>query len=106
MRSVGFSTGALARSDFRRALCQLGDSPVDSVELSALRFSELEPLLESIPQLNLNRYRYISLHAPSRFEGNQEEQAIEMLDRCVPDNWPIIVHPDSMGSFASWQIFG
>lgn len=106
MRPIGFSTGALARANFDLALLELERKPVDSVELSALRFPELRPLLESIPRLNLKRYRYISLHAPSQFQGNEEEEAIEMLLRLALPHWPIIVHPDSLRSFARWRVFG
>ena len=45
MRRVGFSTGALARGDFRRALQMLAGKNVSAVELSALRQDELMPLV-------------------------------------------------------------
>ena len=45
MRQIGFSTGALARGDFRYALDILADQGIHAVELSALRESELDPLL-------------------------------------------------------------
>ena len=38
MRPIGFSTGALALSDFRLALEELQGQPVDSIQLSALRY--------------------------------------------------------------------
>ena len=46
MRLIGFSTGALARNDFRRALQMLAERHVRAVELSALRQDELIPLVE------------------------------------------------------------
>ena len=46
MRLIGFSTGALARNDFRRALQMLAERRVRAVELSALRQDELMPLVE------------------------------------------------------------
>jgi hypothetical protein len=106
MRHIGFSTGALARNDFDRALLELAPKPVDSVELSALRFPELRILLESIPRLQLERYRYISLHAPSHFEIGEEEVAIAMLQDLAPPLWPIVIHPDSIRLHDRWMGFG
>lgn len=106
MSLVGFSTGALARADFELALAEMDQKAVDSVELSALRFPELRPLLESIPRLRLQHYRYVSLHAPSQFELNEEQEVIDLLLRFVPPTWPIIVHPDTIGSFAHWRKLG
>jgi hypothetical protein len=40
MNPIGFSTGALAFSDVRRALCLLEDIPVEAIELSAMREAE------------------------------------------------------------------
>ena len=48
MRLIGFSTGALAKSDFNLALVELKQESVNCIELSALRFPELDPLLKSI----------------------------------------------------------
>lgn len=45
MRPVGFSTGALAYSDFRRGLAMARTAVCAAVELSALRQPELFPLL-------------------------------------------------------------
>ena len=45
MRPIGYSTGALALSDVERALAMLEGSSATAVELSALRISELRPLL-------------------------------------------------------------
>lgn len=106
MRLIGFSTGALARSDFDLALGELKHKSVNSVELSALRFSELRPLLASLSRLDLSQYRYISLHAPSSFQGDQELEAAELLKCLVPDDWPIVVHPDTIQHFEVWKAFG
>jgi hypothetical protein len=65
MRTAGFSTGALARGDYRHALEMLSDKPVTAVELSALRQDELRPLVEDLDNLNLRRFSYLAFHAPS-----------------------------------------
>jgi hypothetical protein len=106
MRSIGFSTGALALSDFRLALEELQAQPVDSIELSALRYPELRPLLDALGTLPLASYRYKSIHAPSSFDGEQEAEIIDLLRRYVPRGWPIILHPDTVHDFSAWKGFG
>jgi xylose isomerase-like TIM barrel protein len=106
VRSIGFSTGALARSDFKLALFQLEEKPVNCVELSALRFHELRPLLESLSSLALERYLYISVHAPSQFQGDEELETLNLLRTFVPKSWPIVVHPDAITEIDLWRKFG
>ncbi len=106
MRSIGFSTGALAFADFRLALEELEGQPVDSIELSALRYRELRPLLDALETLPLASYRYKSIHAPSSFDAKQEAEIIELLRRYVPTGWPIILHPDTVHDFSAWNDFG
>jgi hypothetical protein len=106
MRSIGFSTGALALSDFRLALEELRGQPVSAVELSALRYPELQPLLDALETLALAPYTYKSIHAPSRFHAGQEAEIIDRLRRSVPRDWPIILHPDTIHDFSAWRVFG
>ena len=72
MRTVGFSTGALARGDYRHALEMLSDKPVTAVELSALRQDELRLLVEDLGNLNLRRFPYVAFHAPSSIDPSFE----------------------------------
>lgn len=106
MRPIGFSTGALAGANFPQALMMLQREPVDSVELSALRYPELRPLLSALSGLDLGKYRYISFHAPSSFTSDQEVEVIDLLHRYVPQDWPIILHPDTIHNPALWRSFG
>lgn len=106
MRPIGFSTGALAFSDFRGALDLLKDKPVDAIELSALRLHELIPLLQAIHSLDLSRYKYTSLHAPSAYEPQSETEISRALMELTPPDWPIIVHPDTIHDFDTWSVFG
>src|SRR5258708_8665078 len=106
MRPIGFSTGALAFSDFRSALDLLKDKSVDAVELSALRHHELLPLLQAIHALDLGQYKYTSLHAPSAYEPRFETEICRALAELTPPDWPIIVHPDTIHDFEMWSAFG
>ena len=65
MRPIGFSTGALAFGDFHAALNDLRDIKTAAVELSSLRDHEVAPLMQALPQLDLARYSYVSVHVPS-----------------------------------------
>lgn len=105
MRTVGFSTGALAKGDFLAGVaiaCSL-DLPV--IELSALRDSELAPLLGAIEALPLDNFRQVSFHAPSKLKNLQEPDLIRALVG-LPSAWPIIVHPDVISDFSSWRFLG
>jgi hypothetical protein len=105
VRPIGFSTGAVAYSDFQRALELLAVERVNCIELSALRLHEVGPLLNAIGTLDLHRYKYVSFHAPSRFSGEEEPPLVEQLKR-VPREWPIVLHPDVIHSSAIWRQFG
>jgi len=78
---IGFSTGGVARGDYRQALDVLQRNQVNVVELSALRMSELEPLVSDLGQLELSRFSFISFHFPSTFEKCDEPLAVEAYCR-------------------------
>jgi hypothetical protein len=106
MRCIGFSTGALARGDFRRALHMLADKKdLCAVELSALRQEELTPLVEQLGQLELDRFKYVSFHAPSSMDPAFEPLALALLEQVASREWPIIVHPDAMHTPSEWARF-
>lgn len=107
MRSIGFSTGALALGDFRCALTMLRSKPeVDAVELSALREQELIPLIEALPSLDLRHFRHVSFHAPSAMSGDFEAVATKRLEEVASRKWLIVVHPDVITKPDLWKCFG
>lgn len=106
MRCVGFSTGALARGDFHRALQMLADKDVCAVELSALRQEELAPLVKQLDNLELSRFKYISFHAPSSVEPAFESKVLNLLEKVAAREWPIVVHPDAMHTPPEWGRLG
>lgn len=106
MRPIGFSTGAVARGRFREALEILGAHEVDAVELSALRMEELAPLISALPALELAHFRYVSVHAPSRFGPEEEPYVVEMLRSAADMGFPIVVHPDTLHTPGMWLPFG
>jgi hypothetical protein len=79
MRPLGFSTGALAKGDFRTGLALQRTKPsLRAIELSALRDHELRPLLSSLGQLDLSHFEYVSLHAPSKLTTLSEKEAFSI----------------------------
>jgi len=106
MKTIGFSTGALARDNFKQALRMLADKPVNAIELSALRQVELAPLVEQLQDIDLRRYAYIAFHAPSLIDAPAECEVLRLLDRVAALEWPIIVHPDVMQTPSNWAHLG
>jgi hypothetical protein len=102
MRNIGFSTGALARGDFRAALQMLAGKDGSAVELSALRQEELAPLVGQLDHLDLGDFEYVSFHAPSSMEPAFEALASRLLEQAALRGWPIIVHPDAMHRRQEW----
>jgi hypothetical protein len=105
MAYIGFSTGALMLGNFQEALHLMNGTSTTAVELSALRLPELPVLIEALPELDLGQFDYVSVHAPSRFSAEEEDGVIELL-RHVPNDRPIIVHPDTIHDPEKWVGFG
>jgi hypothetical protein len=104
---VGFSTGALAFGDFARALELLEPTRANAVELSALRCVELPPLLNALPSCiqKLNeRYRYVSLHAPTDFQD--ERGLVRKLTYVADIGLNVVVHPDTIRDVSLWRELG
>jgi hypothetical protein len=106
MRRIGFSTGAIARGDFQAALSILHRHQVSVVELSALRFGELEPLCRAIPIVDLAPFTFISIHAPSRFSPEEEQTVIDQLREVSEFGYPVVVHPDVLFTPQRWAALG
>lgn len=106
MRVIGFSTGAIAKSDFLSALDILRRYRVSAVELSALRLSELYPLVKALPSMELSDFEVISFHGPSRFDRSEESLVISYLMEVIALEIPIVIHPDVIYSFDHWAWFG
>jgi hypothetical protein len=102
----GFSTGALAKGDFRAALAMLEPHTLDAIELSALRVAELSALLLALPQLELGRYQHVTVHAPSRFDAGQEAKIAESLGELADHVAGFIVHSEAIMDPAPWRALG
>lgn len=106
MRRIGFSTGALALSDFERGIRLQQDAGLNAVEVSALRENELDPLIEALPGLSLGGLDYVSFHAPSRLKRLSETDLVNRLQIIRDIGWPIIIHPDVISDTRAWTRFG
>src|SRR3954467_13328022 len=105
MRPLGFSTGALAKGDFRAGVDMQRSLGTTAVELSALRDSELPPLLAALGNLDVEAFAHVSLHAPSALKQMREQDLVSALVD-VPAEWPIIVHPDVITTPERWRFLG
>ena len=102
MRRIGFSTGALAKADFRRALDVIREHRIDVVEFSALRLEEMEPLLDFLGTFPAAAFSFASVHAPSRFPRQAERSVVAQITRAVELGYPVIAHPDVIYTPALW----
>jgi hypothetical protein len=106
-RTFGFSTGAIALGDFKHALETFKHQPqLKAIELSALRTHELPGLIEALDSLDLSYYKYVSVHAPSKFSPEEEPGIVDRLQKVVFRNFPIVVHPDTIHDWDLWRGFG
>ena len=107
MNRIGFSTGALAKGNLAFGISASRELRLTSIELSALRLSELETLVEVVRHDHLNDFEYVSLHAPTDFDATMEKRVVEALARLALErHWPVIVHPDSIYDYTLWQALG
>jgi hypothetical protein len=106
MQHFGFSTGSLAFGDFRLALRMLRNSGTTAVELSALRFAELDSLLSSLDDLDLEPYRHVSVHAPGSFPAREEEHVVEALGGVAARGWHVVLHPNAICDYGPWRHLG
>ena len=74
------------------------------VELSALREPELEPFVHEIDLLDLSRFSFKAVHAPSVIED--EGRLVKLLDEVAARGLPIVVHPDAVRDWRLWRHFG
>ena len=105
-KRFGFSTGALEKGDYRKALNWMLQHQMRYVELSALRYDELEPLISDLDTLPIRNFEYVSFHAPSSFPRRKEKHVISLLERIFAHRWNIIVHPDVIYTPSLWEHFG
>lgn len=104
--NIGFSTGSLAKGDFRLAVKLLSKSSANAIELSALRETELDNLINALGNLNLEHFEYISFHAPSKIMLYSEAELIDRLQAVKERGLNIILHPDVITNYESWKILG
>jgi len=107
-RYIGFSSGALAKGDFRRALELAIGAGVAVFELSALRLPELRPLVDALDEIedDLAAFRDVTFHAPSAFEQQEEAGVVDLLAAVHDREIPLVVHPDVIHTPALWRRFG
>lgn len=106
--TLGFSTGSLALDDVQRGITLATNPRTDAIELSALRETELDPLLSLLDALqdSLRPFSYISVHAPSKRLKLTEAELVLKLAPIAERGWTIVVHPDLIEDFSLWRQLG
>jgi hypothetical protein len=105
-KNIGFSTGAIELRDYKAAIQWSLQNKLRTIELSALRFEELEPLVGSLESFDWSQFDYVSLHAPSSFPKDKEDDVLSLLKKIQTRKWNIIVHPDILYTPSKWRHFG
>lgn len=105
MGPIGFSTGALAKGDFKLGVTLQHGSQINAVELSALRENELPSLAAGWKALNLDQFGYVSVHAPSKLAHSNDAEVLSGLHD-LPGHWPVIAHPEILRDDDGWRQFG
>ena len=107
MPPIGFSTGALFRSDVKRGAelsCRLR---LAAIELSALRVRELPEMVRFAGEADLSAFQYVSVHAPTDFTDDQEEEVARcLLGIAERHHWFVVVHPDTIRQPHLWARLG
>jgi hypothetical protein len=101
---IGFSTGALAYSNFHLAIQMLLRQRIPVVEISALRFSEWLPLTQALATLDLSGFEFVSFHLPSVMTVEEETVVLRSLEKWK--GGPLILHPDAITDWGAWRNFG
>lgn len=102
---AGFSTGSIAGGDVDLGLRIASHPGATAIEVSALRESELHPVLGAIDGLfeQLRKFDYVSFHAPSRLQHMFEADLVDKLQVIAEREWTIVVHPDIITDFGAWR---
>jgi hypothetical protein len=53
-----------------------------------------------------NKGANISVHAPSKYDSEIEQDVVRLLRGVANRGWPIVLHPDAIYDFAGWSAFG
>lgn len=110
-RAIGYSTGSLSPGQAGLAIellyhQEMHGQDVQAVEISALRFSELREALLALEALDLQRFQYVSFHAPSKLNGHSDAELREALSQVIAKQLPVILHPDAITDWGIWREIG
>lgn len=105
-RPIGFSTGALALSDWQAGVNYSRQLGVDAIELSVLRYAELDSFIASINSVDVSDFLYVSVHLPSGYLATDEPHVLSAVEKLAERGWPLVVHPDVIIDWNAWRTFG
>jgi Xylose isomerase-like TIM barrel len=105
--SLGCSTGFMAehRDDWERLVVEAAAVSSMAIELSALSSHELPGLLAYLRSAPRLPFQFVSVHAPSKDRGREEDLVRELA---VIPAWidAIVIHPDTISEPALYRRLG
>lgn len=107
----GITTGCLydERGNWDALLAVASSISSSTVELSALSYPELPPLLDYLEsgfRQGQNRFSEVSVHAPTKSLPVSDTEICELLIRLPRYVTRIIAHPDVVRDWAPWRSLG
>jgi hypothetical protein len=102
--TVGCSTGFMRdeRGDWPALVDRAAGMSTLAVEFSALSEDELPGLVDFLRMGPSLPFDYVSVHAPSKSLVLSEHERVDLLLELPPYVQAIVVHPDTLESFAEW----
>ncbi len=105
----GFPTGKLpfmAEGALQYAIDRNARVATDTIEVTALRFVELDSILDAMRVADLSKFKHVSFHAPACVRVGDECSVVDTIAEKLPPDVPIIQHPDTLHYFSYWRQFG
>lgn len=106
MRIIGFSSGTLDPHDPEGAIGGSLELGLTAIELSALRLHELEAVADALSDPRLERFAWVSIHAPSDIPRDRESEVARRLIELSGQRFPVVVHPDVISTPQAWAALG
>jgi hypothetical protein len=105
-RLIGISTGSLAIGDYKSGVAIARAEHFLALELSAIREHEFRPLINDLRRLDLEEFRYVSIHVPSKLLELTEKDVVSELLKVADLRFPAVVHADIIKSVSVWSALG
>jgi len=83
----------------------MSETPFTAIEFGVLREWELPAFLEQLPDLDVSRFDYVSMHA-CKLDKMTEAEFVRQVEPVLERGWNIINHPDLLTDWDLWRSVG